>query len=590
MAVDNLSDLGSSISTTQADTGRIYCVVLKDLENLSELQERQLNKAHELLKQHNAKVAVASAKNVMKNTTKVAGLSYIIPELDGELYEHLVEHNARIYGPLAIIQSLTKTGKIPKSPKPLLAMYCSNFIVTVTGLDLEERKNVFDKIDALGGVSSGIMSKETTHLFANMCDPKSEKYQRAVRDRIMIVSPAWVDFAYEAAKHGTLSNSIPLADHMIKVFTGCVMTASGFNGDQRLKISELVRQNGGEFSGSMAQQTCTHLVIDSNTGEKYRKAVEWKTVKIVTLKWLIKCAESGIKYDEDDYEPAVSDQTVPNKILSGPDVSAVFSKTRNPTPPSSTASSSNASIVAGDHIMMNDRQRNATATATDNPVMDSDMSLYEESINNQQQKITKVKPQRRRLFGMSEESEEGTDIDRSRMILAGVRRKHNRKPPAPSSNDSIVELEEESDKEELDEESEEIQQPPPQSSASCTTHSSRSSNDSDCDVSRDDSEPDLEPSKFYDVFFTNVDPKEKLFLEEQVRAIQGTYFEAEMSKADVIVCNKLQISEKLMAALAAGKFIVPATYIIESNRKGYWLPLINIEGQFMHGFSICLFG
>uniref|UniRef100_A0AC35FSL4 BRCT domain-containing protein n=1 Tax=Panagrolaimus sp. PS1159 TaxID=55785 RepID=A0AC35FSL4_9BILA len=301
MAADNLSDLGSSISTTQADTRRIYCVVLKDLENLSELQERQLNKAHELLKQHNAKVGVTSAKNVMKITTKLAGLSYIIPEFDGELYEHLVKHNARIYGPLAIIQSINKT----------------------------------------------------------------EKYQRAVKDRIMIVSPAWVDFVYEAAKHGTLSNNIPLGDYMIKVFTGCFMTTSGFNGDQRLKISQLVRQHGGEFSGSMAQQTCTHLVIDSNTGEKYRKAVEWKTVKIVTLKWLMKCAESGVRYDEDKYQPGVktSTQAVHNKTLSAPDVSEIFSKTRNPAPPPSSTASSNASIVAGDHTMMNNRQRNATATA-----------------------------------------------------------------------------------------------------------------------------------------------------------------------------------------------------------------------------------
>uniref|UniRef100_A0AC34FVQ7 Uncharacterized protein n=1 Tax=Panagrolaimus sp. ES5 TaxID=591445 RepID=A0AC34FVQ7_9BILA len=130
---------GSSISVTQADTRRFYCIVSKDYENLTELQEQQLNKAYMLLKQHGAKAAITSVNKVMETKTRFAGFSYIIPEFSGELYEHLKSLEARIYGPLAIIQSLKKNGKIAKYSKPLLAMYCVGFNVTVTGLTVDER-------------------------------------------------------------------------------------------------------------------------------------------------------------------------------------------------------------------------------------------------------------------------------------------------------------------------------------------------------------------------------------------------------------------------------------------------------------------
>uniref|UniRef100_A0A914QJJ7 BRCT domain-containing protein n=1 Tax=Panagrolaimus davidi TaxID=227884 RepID=A0A914QJJ7_9BILA len=84
---------------------------------------------------------------------------------------------------------------------------------------------------------------------------------------------------------------------------------------------------------------------------------------------------------------------------------------------------------------------------------------------------------------------------------------------------------------------------------------------------------------FDQVIFTNFDPQEKERLQEQVRAIQGTNLNQtiEMPTADLVICNKFQRSEKLMAALAAGKYIVPSAYIIESNRKGYWLPREDFE-------------
>jgi hypothetical protein len=457
LAVDNLSDLG----TTEADTNMNYFVVSRDLANLTELQERQLNKAHELLEQHNAKVGVTSAKNVMKITTKLAGLSYIIPDFDGELYEHLVKHNARIYGPLSIIQSIEKNVKIPKSPKPLLAMYCANFNATVTGLDFEERTSVFEKIDALGGVSSGTMTARTTHLFAHTCDPKSEKYQRAIKENKLIVSPAWLDFVLETTKNEELCSFVPYGTFKIKVLTGCVITSSKFDSDQNLKISKLVRQHGGQFSGTMAQQTCTHLVIDSIIGEKYQKAKEWKTVKIVTLKWLMQCAETGIRYDEDNYQPDVIPSTKmlvqddnlfdaadPSLHLSNQNLYQVENVQEKNILQSKNGNNEmqaeeEEATVPQDNEDKSEKE-NVEPMAIDEPAFEDDQQdVFAENENSneipmpqyQQHKITKVKPQRRRMFGLEEESEDGTDVSEpyqsGAAVLAGVRPKPRRRLPAP---------------------------------------------------------------------------------------------------------------------------------------------------------------
>lgn len=98
-----------------------------------------INFNFQLLKQAKAKTAKSHVEKVIAVSQKFAGFSYIIPEFEGQLFEHLQSIGARIYGPLAIIKSLKDTGKVPKIPRPLLALHFANFNITVTGLNNEER-------------------------------------------------------------------------------------------------------------------------------------------------------------------------------------------------------------------------------------------------------------------------------------------------------------------------------------------------------------------------------------------------------------------------------------------------------------------
>uniref|UniRef100_A0A914P2R9 BRCT domain-containing protein n=1 Tax=Panagrolaimus davidi TaxID=227884 RepID=A0A914P2R9_9BILA len=253
----------------------------------------------------------------------------------------------------------------------------------------------------------------------------------------------------------------------------------------------------------MEQKTCTHLLLDSKDGEKYRKAVEWKTVKIVTLKWLMKCVEDGIRYEEDKYHPGVIPSTqmlvrddsffdadsadpfhhLSNQNLFG-EIKAKNVQETNILPSKNDNNGKSAEEEAtvsednGDKsekqnvepmdidrpVLEDDQQavvaeneksnqvepvKEATKASTSKQDMDDDDDSFTKTwsevpiAKSQQQKVTKVKP-RRRIFGIYEESEEGTDdseANRSAAILSRVRPKPKRRLPAPepeaNSDDSI---------------------------------------------------------------------------------------------------------------------------------------------------------
>ena len=84
-----------------------------------------------------------SVQKVLSVSQKFAGFSYVIPEFEGQLFEHLLDLGARIYGPLAIIKALKDDKKIPKTPHPLLALHFANLNITVTGLDGDERVSFY---------------------------------------------------------------------------------------------------------------------------------------------------------------------------------------------------------------------------------------------------------------------------------------------------------------------------------------------------------------------------------------------------------------------------------------------------------------
>ncbi|KAL3086051.1 hypothetical protein niasHT_030475 [Heterodera trifolii] len=183
-------------------------------------------------------------------------------------------------------------------------MVFRDVIVMFTGLNKAKRDELTSIVVKLGGKVCRTVKEDFTHLITEKCDPNSEKYDFARRLKLPVLRPSWLHAAVEAngfeELNAVLTHSI-MNSHKTPLLGGCQITASGFMGTDRVKIGRLIELHGGIFTGQMSRATCTHLIAAASSGEKYRRAHEWGTVKVVTSEWLFKCDETGYRLREDHF-------------------------------------------------------------------------------------------------------------------------------------------------------------------------------------------------------------------------------------------------------------------------------------------------
>uniref|UniRef100_A0A914HEI2 BRCT domain-containing protein n=1 Tax=Globodera rostochiensis TaxID=31243 RepID=A0A914HEI2_GLORO len=202
----------------------------------------------------------------------------------------------------------------PREPLPLssdslcleegLANPISGIVVTFTGLSRDKRVTLSEKLRKMGAQASAEMDSQITHLIAEKCDPNSEKYKEARRRKLPVLLPAWVYAASAGDDLGTRSVITPeeiVGTFKTPLFAACEITVSGFPGAERVDIGRLVELHGGVFTGQMSRSSCTHLIAANNSGDKFRLAHEWGTVRVVTSRWLRKCIETGYRLSESNF-------------------------------------------------------------------------------------------------------------------------------------------------------------------------------------------------------------------------------------------------------------------------------------------------
>lgn len=59
--------------------------------------------------------------------------------------------------------------------------------------------------------------------------------------------------------------------------------------NERNAIGGAIEENGGRYVSDMEKGVCTHLITDKTSGDKYKFAVRWQGIRIVTTRWLRKC-------------------------------------------------------------------------------------------------------------------------------------------------------------------------------------------------------------------------------------------------------------------------------------------------------------
>ncbi|KJH45348.1 BRCA1 protein [Dictyocaulus viviparus] len=202
------------------------------------------------------------------------GAFYFVAVFRGRVFEHLKRIGVNLYGIHVVRQTLDSGGSLPRWDFPVYALNLTGACVCFTGLSLPRREDLKSKINYMNGVVSPSLTEKVTHLVTDFCDTASKKYAEARRMGLPVMSPMWVEKAWEASKAFSSDSYVTnetAKQYRLPIFNKMVITATGVGGTERMDIARLIELNGGRFSGDMKRNECTHLIADQTKGLKYKK-------------------------------------------------------------------------------------------------------------------------------------------------------------------------------------------------------------------------------------------------------------------------------------------------------------------------------
>ncbi|UKZ97086.1 uncharacterized protein TrAFT101_011855 [Trichoderma asperellum] len=192
-------------------------------------------------------------------------------------------------------------------------------IVCCTDIPTDQRTDIAQKVAELGGVHKYDLTPDVTHLVVGGYD--TPKYRHVARERVDIkaMDAGWIIAVSELWKKDEEINLAALEkSYQLKPLEtsgaepwseeeespaargSLLVCLTGF-GEQRDKIAETVKQNGGRFTGDLTRR-CTHLIVNKPEGKKFTAAKSWG-VHTVTLDWLSQSVERGMILEEAKFDP-----------------------------------------------------------------------------------------------------------------------------------------------------------------------------------------------------------------------------------------------------------------------------------------------
>nr|CAD2178269.1 unnamed protein product [Meloidogyne enterolobii] len=206
----------------------------------------------------------------------------------------------------------------PKMNESAKSKVFNGVTISFAGLTEESQDELTILFLEMGGDCRLEVDENVNYLIAEIIDNKSENYIAARRLKIPVLIPRWIQDAH--------SNTNSIVDFLTEesrenyrtpIFSGCEITISGFAGNERIEIGRLIEMNGGIFIGQMFKSSCTHLITANDSGEKFRRAKDWKTIYIVTVEWLRKSIEHKFRLDELEFsfEPKSEVENSPLTII-----------------------------------------------------------------------------------------------------------------------------------------------------------------------------------------------------------------------------------------------------------------------------------
>jgi hypothetical protein len=210
---------------------------------------------------------------------------------------------------------------LPHRKSPVLTCQLRGKLICFSSLNKEKRRELSVLADCMGASVSPGLSLDVTHLVAENLDSDkcrfAVKHAQSGQSSVRIVETRWLEECWSSRQQETpneLSYLLPMP-----IFCNKRMSCTGFNIEDRTAISGLAKRFGATFVQDLDSK-CTHLIAQSDSGNKYRFAMK-RGIPVVSAEWLATCCYRFKCLSDSDAEESWSQSVLPVSGTSTPGAS-----------------------------------------------------------------------------------------------------------------------------------------------------------------------------------------------------------------------------------------------------------------------------
>ncbi|NXY47385.1 TOPB1 protein, partial [Ceuthmochares aereus] len=225
---------------------------------------------------------------------------YICDPFRGAVFNHLKELGCRIVGPQVVLYCMQSQRCVPRAEYPVYNMTMADVTVSCTSLEKDVREEVHKHVQMMGGRVYRDLNVSVTHLIAG--EVGSKKYLVAASLKKPILLPSWVKALWDKSQQSIMRyTDVNMEDYACPVFLGCTICVTGLSSTDRKEVQRLTAEHGGQYTGQLKMNECTHLIVQEPKGQKYECAKKWN-VHCVPVQWFSDSIEKGFCQDETMYK------------------------------------------------------------------------------------------------------------------------------------------------------------------------------------------------------------------------------------------------------------------------------------------------
>lgn len=180
-----------------------------------------------------------------------------------------------------------------------------NVIVTTSTMSKDEKMEIKEFVNFMGGTYTDVLKETTTHLVT--ASVRSVKYEVATKNNVSVMHPKWVKDVWEKALISTVR--IDASDESfnrfkLPIFYSLCITSTGLTLQDRNSLKSKVEENGGNYSMSFTNAVDILIMereANMEKNQKFKVAIKLKKF-CLTPDWIDQSIEKGYAAPFNDYK------------------------------------------------------------------------------------------------------------------------------------------------------------------------------------------------------------------------------------------------------------------------------------------------